>query len=114
MPLNDHDYSTRWALIKASFSRQIPKEERINKSRRSKGERGIWQRRFWEHLIRDEQDYENHVNYIHFNPVKHRYVESAVDWPYSTIHAYISNGVLSHDWGGGIESIPEIEFGERL
>ncbi len=65
-------------------------------------------------LIRDEQDYENHVNYIHYNPVKHQYVDHAVDWPYSTIHAYISNGVLSNDWGDGADSIPEIEFGERL
>ncbi len=113
LPLNDKDYSTRWALIKAGFSRQLPKDERINRSRKSKGERGIWQRRFWEHLIRDDQDYENHVNYIHYNPVKHGYVERAVDWSYSTIHAYISDGVLRNDWGSA-ESIPDIEFGERV
>ncbi len=112
LPLDDNDYSTRWALIKAGFSRQLPQGEKINKSRRTKGERGIWQRRFWEHLIRDERDYENHVNYIHYNPVKHQYVERAVDWPYSTIHDYISKGVLSDDWGGCDDV--DIEFGERL
>ncbi|NOR71317.1 MAG: transposase [Methylomarinum sp.] len=113
LPLDDHDYSTRWALIKANFSRQIPKNERINKSRKSKGERGIWQRRFWEHLIRDELDYENHVNYIHYNPVKHNYVDHAVDWPYSTIHRYISEEILKPDWGGKYECTAEIECGER-
>jgi putative transposase len=114
LPLSDNDYSTRWALIKTGFSRQIPKTERINKSRKSKGERGIWQRRFWEHLIRDELDYENHVNYIHYNPVKHNYVDHSVDWPYSTIHRYISKGILKPDWGGNGECIAEIECGERF
>ncbi len=114
LPLDDKDYSTRWALIKSGFSRQLPKDERINQSREAKGERGIWQRRFWEHLIRDDQDYENHVNYIHYNPVKHRYVDWAVDWPHSTIHRYISKGILKPDWGGGVDNISEIEFGERL
>ena len=114
LPINDHDYSTRWALIKAGFSRQIPKNERINKSRKSKGERGIWQCRFWEHLIRDELDYENHVNNIHYNPVKHRYVDHAVDWPYSTLHKYISEGILQSDWGGHRESVAEIKYRERF
>ena len=113
LPLDDHDYSTRWTLIKAGFSRQLPKKERINDSRKEKGERGIWQRRFWEHLIRDEKDYENHVNYIHYNPVKHQYVDRAVDWPYSTIHDYILKGELSDDWGGYVDNSAKIEFGER-
>ncbi len=94
LPLGDNDYSTRWMLIKAGFSRQIPKTETISKSRRMKGERGIWQRRYWEHLIRDERDYENHVNYIHNNPVKHGYVEGATHWPHSSIHKFIANGVI--------------------
>ncbi len=70
LPVDDSDFTTRWMLIKSGFSRQIPKRERINKSRRTKGERGIWQRRYWEHLIRDEHDYEKHVDYIHNNPVR--------------------------------------------
>jgi len=114
LPPDDNDYSIRWRLIKSGFSRQLPKTERINKSRKAKGERGIWQRRYWEHLIRDERDYENHVNYIHFNPVKHQYVNATVDWPYSTVHDYISQGLLSNDWGGENDEISGMEFGERL
>ena len=71
LPDGDADFSTRWALIKANFSRRVPTGERIRDSRRQKGERGIWQRRFWEHLIRDDRDLQIHVDYIHFNPVKH-------------------------------------------
>lgn len=86
LPAGDTDYSTRWALIKARFSRQIPKTELIRLSRAIKGERGIWQRRFWEHAIRDERDFLNHLDYIHQNPVKHKFVNKADDWPYSSIH----------------------------
>ena len=69
LPKNDNDFAKRWMLIKSNFSRQLPKTERINRSRKTKGERGIWQRRYWEHLIRDEIDYQRHVEYIHYNPV---------------------------------------------
>ncbi len=79
LPAHDNDFAKRWMLIKAGFSRCIPDDELINKSRQKKGERGIWQRRYWEHLIRDEDDYEKHVNYIHYNPVKHGYVNAAID-----------------------------------
>lgn len=87
LPENDADYSTRWSLIKASFSRQIPKTELIRQSRLKKGERGVWQRRFWEHAIRSEEDFVNHVHYIHQNPVKHKFVSKAEDWRFSSIHA---------------------------
>ena len=80
LPPEDNDYATRWMLIKSNFSRGLPKEERINASRLKKRERGIWQKRYWEHLIRDDNDFARHVDYIHFNPVKHGYVERAVDW----------------------------------
>ena len=86
LPQGDADYPLRWTLIKAGFSRRIPKTEWRNVSRVDKGERGVWQRRYWEHLIRDERDYARHVDYIHFNPVKHGYVQRAADWPYSSIH----------------------------
>jgi len=111
LPVGDSDYATRWMLIKAGFSRQIPRLERINKSRQTKGERGIWQRRYWEHLICDEDDYEKHFDYIHYNPVKHGYVAQAVDWPYSTLHEQISNGTLNRDWGCANN---DVMFGERL
>ena len=114
LPQNDNDYATRWMLIKTGFSRQLARAEKCNSSRRKKGERGIWQRRYWEHLIRNEQDYERHVEYIHYNPVKHGYIEQASDWQYSSIHKYIANGIVEKDWGGRLDSLQESGFGERV
>ena len=94
LPDDDNDYATRWMLIKQGFSLKMPKTEKINKNRQARGERGIWQRRYWEHFISDENDYEKHFDYIHYNPVKHGYVKQAVDWEYSTIHHYIEKGIL--------------------
>ncbi len=113
LPAGDNDYSIRWMLIKAGFSRQIPKTEKINKSRAMKGERGIWQRRYWEHLIRDERDYEIHVNYIHNNPVKHGYANCAVNWPYSSIHQFISKGEIEPNWGREENRSVSLDYGER-
>ncbi|MEH6576261.1 MAG: transposase [Amphritea sp.] len=111
LPPNDHDYATRWMLVKADFSRGIEKTETITASRMVKKERGIWQRRYWEHLIRDDNDYARHVDYIHLNPVKHGYVERASDWPFLSIHKFISNGVLNRDWGSAPDSYDN--YGER-
>ncbi len=113
LPVHDNDYAKRWMLIKAGFSRYMPNHEKISVSRKKKGERGIWQRRYWEHLIHDEDDYEKHVNYIHHNPVKHGYVNKAIDWPYSTIHDYIEKGILTCDVGHEGESDDE-PFGEII
>ena len=99
LPQAEADYSKRWMLIKSGFSRRIPKNEYRRESRILKGERGLWQRRYWEHLIRDERDYEQHVNYIHFNPVKHGYVANAAAWKHSSIHRYIKEGIIGPDWG---------------
>lgn len=110
LPADDKNYATRWRLIKGGFSRQLPKHERISKSRQRKGERGIWQRRYWEHLIRNENDYERHADYIHYNPVKHGYVSLASEWPYSTIHNYVKKGLLNQNWGDGIG---DLHCGER-
>ena len=101
LPPGDADYKTRWALIKAGFSRAIPPGERRSASRVKRGERGIWQRRYWEHLLRDELDFERHVDYIHWNPVKHGRVERVRDWPYSSFHTHVCRGVYSVDWVGG-------------
>lgn len=87
LPLGDDRYPLRWSLIKSRFSRALPKGELISPSRRRKRERGIWQRRYWEHSIRDETDLARHVDYIHINPVKHGL--AAADWPYSSIHRHI-------------------------
>ena len=98
LPQCDADYRTRWYLIKAWFSRAIPSGERRSKSRVIRGERGIWQRRYWEHLIRDERDFERHVDYIHWNPVKHGWVKRPRDWPHSSFHAYMQRGIYPADW----------------
>lgn len=110
MPPNDADFPMRWSLIKAGFSREIPRQERQPASRRNKRERGIWQRRYWEHLIRDDRDMETHVDYIHHNPVKHGYVARASDWPFSSIHRYIRMGWLDPEWGA--EQDKDGRFGE--
>ncbi|MDD2915039.1 MAG: transposase [Gallionella sp.] len=107
LPEGDADYPTRWKKIKAGFSRGFPKEERRSTSRVAKGERGIWQRRFWEHTLRDDDDFHRHVDYIHYNPVKHGHVRSVKDWPYSTFHRFVERGVYPDDWAGG-----EVEKGD--
>jgi putative transposase len=99
LPEGDADFPLRWSLIKAAFSRTIPKTEMIRYSRKMKRERGIWQRRYWEHQIRNDDDLEKHVAYVHFNPVKHGYVTRAVDWPYSSIHREIAKGNVTGNWG---------------
>mgnify|MGYP003650067243 CR=1 FL=1 len=104
LPPGDADFAKRWMLIKTAFSRALPKHENINQSRKSKRERDIWQRRYWEHLIRDELDYERHIDYFHYNPVKHGRLASVKDWPPSSIHRFIEKGIISSDWGVG-ESI---------
>ena len=101
LPPGDDDFPTRWRLIKSRFSRAVATEERRTQSRRRKGERGLWQRRYWEHLIRDDDDYRHHLDYIHFNPVKHGHVRCAGDWPHSSLARWIARGVYEPGWGCG-------------
>ncbi|MBI4964085.1 MAG: transposase [Desulfomonile tiedjei] len=110
LPPEDTDFSSRWSLIKGQFSRAIDKGERISQSRSQRGERGIWQRRFWEHLIRDDEDFNRHVDYIHWNPVKHGWVRRVGDWPHSSFHDYVRRGLYPEDWGG--EDIASLEAAE--
>ncbi len=98
LPAADADYSTRWQAIKIAFSRQIPTGEPRSASRTSKRERGIWQRRFWEHTIRNDQDYAAHMDYIHFNPVKHGLVPHPANWPHSSFHRAVAQGLYPCDW----------------
>ena len=86
LPDDDHDFPKRWRLIKTLFSKSVPKGEWLTETRRARGERGIWQRRYWEHLIRDERDWRHHVEYCWFNPVKHGLVASVEDWPFTSFH----------------------------
>jgi putative transposase len=106
LPPDDADFATRWMLIKAGFSRCIANDERVSFSRRRHNERGIWQRRYWEHLIRDERDLHSHIDYIHINPVKHGLVTRVADWPHSSFHRFVREGVLPVDWSG--ESIGHV------
>jgi putative transposase len=98
LPTGDCDYATRWFLIKSRFSRNIPPNERRSDSQSRRGERGIWQRRYWEHAIRNAQDYRAHLDYIHINPLKHGLVERVSDWPYSTFHRSVAQGLYGKDW----------------
>jgi putative transposase len=86
LPDGDCDFPVRWRLIKVRFSKSIPKGEPLSETRQARGERGIWQRRYWEHLVRDERDYLHHIHYCWFNPVKHGLVANVEDWPFSSFH----------------------------
>jgi putative transposase len=112
LPEGDADFATRWRHVKAMFSRALPTRERISESRLRKGERRIWQRRYWEHTLRDERDFSRHVDYIHFNPVKHGLVTRVEDWPYSSFHRMVRLGAYAKDWGGDA-SESGASFGER-
>jgi putative transposase len=103
LPQGDADYSLRWRRIKEDFIEQYlaggGAEGDLSGSRRRRKERGIWQRRFWEHTIADEDDLARHVDYIHYNPVKHGLVTRAADWEFSSFHRWVLRGDYSPDWG---------------
>jgi len=102
LPPENSDFSTRWRLIKSHFTRNWCAKDAVseNASRVQKGEKDVWQRRFWEHLIRDEFDLIRHVEYIHYNPVKHGLVDSPGDWEYSSFMKYVREEMYPLDWGG--------------
>jgi putative transposase len=112
MPEGNADFATRWRLIKSTFSRNLPVGEPISGSRAAKAERGIWQRRYWEHTIRDEDDFARHIDYVHINPVKHGLVTRVRDWPYSSFHRMVKLGTYPQDWAGDVLQ-PGGAFGER-
>jgi putative transposase len=110
LPEGDSDFPGRWRRIKSVFTHRLTASG-VPIARNDRGEFALWQRRFWEHTIRDDADFERCADYIHFNPVKHGLVASPVDWPYSSLHRYVRVGILPADWGG----VGEINgnFGER-
>jgi putative transposase len=117
LPEPDDRYAARWALIKSYVTKRCEnlfghgENVSISKSRRKEG--GIWQRRFWDHIIRDETDFHRHLDYLHWNPVKHGCAKTPMDWPYSTIHRFVSQGLYPTNWGGGgVEDSPGDNFGE--
>jgi putative transposase len=111
LPPGDANFSLRWNLIKGAFSRGLQVAASPSPSKVAKREKGLWQRRYWEHVIRDDADLERRVDYIHLNPVKHGYVSRVSDWPYSSFHRYVACGILPPDWGGDMRDIPG-RFGE--
>jgi putative transposase len=102
LPPHDTDYSSRWRLIKGHVSKSFADDcadDRLSPSRLKRRERGLWQRRFWEHTIKDEADLAAHYDYIHYNPVKHGLCTSPREWPFSTFHGLVKTGVYGSDWG---------------
>jgi putative transposase len=116
LPDGDADYAERWARIKGEFARRWLRsggsEESVSESQRCEGRRGVWQRRFFEHTIRDEDDFQAHLDYIHFNPVKHGLAASAAEWPWSTFRRYVEMGAYDMAWGRGV--VPKIDVDEAL
>ena len=111
LPEGDADFPTRWQLIKRRFTAAVVKAG-ASIRRHPNGEHALWQRRFWEHTIRDDRDFERHVDYIHINPVKHGLVTRVRDWPHSSFHRYVRNGLLPEDWAGDART-DRMDFGER-
>lgn len=106
LPEGDADFPGRWRYLKTLFAWALPRTEFIPRNRARRGERGIWQRRYWEHMIRGESDLRAHIDYIHFNPVKHGLVSRVRDWPHSSFPTYVRAGVLPVDWGGDQRDLP--------
>jgi putative transposase len=112
LPEGDANFSARWQDIKKTFSKALPMIEDRSEVRVRRGERAIWQRRFWEHTIRDDRDYAIHMDYVHFNPVKHGLVKVVADWPFSSFARCVARGLYPTEWlGSDFEPTP---FGERI
>lgn len=117
MPVNESNYSMRWSQIKRLATQACPQyhltKDELSYSKIKRNERGIWQRRFFEHQIRDEVDFKNHMDYLHYNPVKHGLVESVIDWPYSSFHRYVKEGAYLASWGESLMDF-SVDFADRL
>jgi putative transposase len=111
LPEGDADFASRWSLFKSAFSCGLPAAGSRSVSKIAKREKGVWQRRYWEHAIRNDADLERHVDYIHYNPVKHGLVSRVQDWPHSSFHRYVKRGMLPVDWGGDVMDVRG-RFGE--
>lgn len=112
LPPGDADFPSRWRMIKALFSRRVAHPEDRRRSLDRKREAGVWQRRYWEHTIRDDADYAAHMDYIHFNPVKHGVAQHPSAWPFSTFRRCVARGIYPDDWWAADTGLAEA--GERL
>jgi REP-associated tyrosine transposase len=114
LPPNDADFAKRWALIKRFVTKRcrasLYRQKEMSPSKQRRNEATLWQQRYWEYLIRDEEDLNRHRDYLHWNPVKHGYVSRVADWEYSTFHRFVQQGFYSRDWGGRIEETEESKF----
>ena len=108
LPLGDDNFSSRWMSIKREFTRHRPSLHRapVSAARRHKREQSVWQRRFWEHWIRDDEDFQRHCDYIHYNPVKHGCAATPAAWPYSTFRKFVERGIYPQDWGAPVGNAP--------
>jgi len=114
LPKDDQDYSTRWRLIKSYFSRKCDVIHNGSFASRSrKNEKPVWQRRFWEHVIRDENDFSSHVDYVHYNPVKHGLSIAPKDWKYSSFERYVNFGTYDREWGTGRDITFDVSIGKE-
>ena len=115
LPENDNDFSTRWRQIKSYFSRNCGKEFKGDRTvgHKNKGEQAVWQRRFWEHEIRNDLDFIRHVEYVHYNPVKHGLVKSPIEWQHSTFHRYVKQGIYHKDWGADRDIVFDGQVGNE-
>jgi putative transposase len=102
LPQQDSNYSARWRFIKYRFTRGLISRG-VGLTKDKNGLYNLWQRRFWEHTIKDENDLQNHTDYIHINPVKHGYVQKTIDWEYSSFHSYVRKGLIASDWGNEVK-----------
>ncbi|AXO60491.1 transposase [Pseudomonas sp. phDV1] len=102
LPPGDADYPLRWRLIKTFFCRGLPSDEYRSLTRLRRGERGIWQRRYLEHQLRDDEDFRRHIDYVYINPCKHGLVGRVADWPHSSFHRDVVMGLYPVDWAGDI------------
>lgn len=114
LPDGDAAYALRWGLIKASFTRAVAGREFVAGRRAERRERSLWQARYWEHRIRDARDHAAHVDYVHYNPVKHGHVQRPIEWPFSSVHRYVARGLLPPDWASDPDTASgSATWGER-
>lgn len=115
LPPGDTDFATRWRLIKTKVTQvcgeKFGNDHCLTERRKAKRQGSLWQNRYWEHLIRDERDFVSHVEYAHWNPVKHGLVQRVADWPFSSFHRYAREGIYPQDWGS-VANVVSGEFGE--
>lgn len=113
LPEGDSDYATRWRLIKTYVTKQAPSQliqtKIVSASRQKRREGVLWQRRFWEHLIRYQTDFSHHCDYIHYNPVRHGLCSKPQDWQFSSVHRFVAQGIYPHNWG--MDELPEVSVG---